>query len=455
MLGGNNLMNRFFKVSVLGLLMVVLTAVSFSTAMAQDDLQAEKTALYNKFLKHYDKLTIEDKEAAIAAAKEYNTKYNKPEDKQLNDYFSSAIPDLEKWVKEEKERVAKKEQADARNKRLARLNTAYNGINSSPNDAAKWDEYFAAGDDVLKYEPDFVDVTLVLASGGSEIPKELQSDSKYKNLTLKYATKAISQLESGVKSNGDKYGEFRWVYGSKDKALTWMNIITGSIKGQSDLSAAIPYYYKAIGYNEGSKNWDLYRLIGQWYRNKAVEIGKEREKLDLKVEENIPQIKEYLAMERGYVQRAIDAYARSYNLAKSDSKADAKQKTALYNTLKDLFAFRYSEPKDADKKTDMSINSYISSVASTKMPNPESEVQPIRLEEDKPADSTEGDSTSTDMKTGATKTDTNKTTPKATAPKTSMPNDVKKEATKTPEVKNGTTRTRTVSKAKVKPGTNN
>jgi hypothetical protein len=413
MLGGINLMKTFFKVTVLGLLMVIFTAGLHTTAMAQD----EKTEIYNKFMEHYKKDSIEDKEIAIAAAKEYNEKFNTPADKQLNDYFTSAIPDLEKQIaaikeaerlakiKAEKDRLAKE-----RNVRLGRLNTAYNAITKTPNDAAKWDEYFAAGADVLKYEPEFVDVSIVLASGGSEIPKELQSNSKYDAWTVEYATKVIDQLDSGVKSNGDKFGEFRWVYGSKDNALTWMNLIIGQIKAKSDKDAAIPYYYKATKFDTGSKNWNLYRLIGSWYFNKLSKKIDEIKLIDKEVEENIPVIKKNLEVARGFAERSMDAYARSYKLAQNDPKVDAKQKEALFASLQTLFKFRYSQPDEVAFNTDENIKNYVSSIENKTMPNPASEVDPVLIREDKPEEKTddaktEGNKTS-DMKTGTTRSRT-------------------------------------------------
>lgn len=428
MLGGNILMKTFFKVTVLGLLMVVLTAVSVSPIMAQDDDQAEKTALYNKFIKHYDKETIDDKQAAIDAAKAYIAKFNTPEDKQYTDYFKEAIPPLEEWITNKKKKNKEDAERAARIARLKRLNTAYEAAKAKPNDAKNWDEYFAAGEDVLKFEPEFVDVSIVLASGGSEMPKELLTESKYKALTLMYANKVINQIESGVKSDGNKYGEFRWVYGSKDKALTWMNTIIGFIKAQDNKDAAMPYYYKATQYETGSKNWTVYRIIGQWYFDKLIKLGEEREKLDKTNEENFEPIKQMVAVEKGYAERAIDAYARAYDLARTDSKVDAKSKTALFESLQKLFAFRYSDPTEAEMKTDISINNYVASVSKKPMPNPETKVTPVKLKEDTPSN------TPADAKKDETKTSDAK--PAAT----------KKVGEKTSDTKAGATRSRTVSK---------
>ena len=445
MLGGIKLMRKLFKVTMLGLLMVTLTAGLMTTAMGQD-LQAQKNAVYQKFLDHYDKKTVKDKETAIAAAKEYNSKFNKPEDKQLNDYFTNAITDLEKAIAKmkkdeadriayEKEQAEKKKKAAERTARLGRLNTAYNAITKNPTVEANWDEYFAAGEDVLKYEPNYVDVSIVLASAGSELPKELQSNTKLKERTVNYANKALSQIDLGATSADNKYGEFRWVYGSKDKALTWMNRIIGQIKGRTNRDAAMPYYYKATKYKTGSKDWNIYRIIGAWYYQKLVDKVKTREALDKTDETNIPEIKKSLAFEKGYAERAMDAYARAYKLAQTDSKVNAKTKANLFADLKKLFAFRYNDPKDASLKSDINIKSYVAVIDKRTMPNPETEVKPIGLPVEEPSEKSD------EMKSGdSMKKDSD-----------SMKKDGDSMMMKKPSAKaktNGTTRTRTVSKTK-------
>lgn len=415
-------MKTFFRVSALGLLMIVLTAFSASAVMAQDDDAAEKKSLYECFVANYDKNTVEQKQKAIDCAKDYIAKF--PDDKQYVDYFNGAIPDLEKWIKNKKEQDRLEAERKARITRLQRLNTAYQATVANPNDASKWDEYFAAGEDVLKYEPEFIDVSIVLASGGSEIPKETDN-SKFRTLTTKYAKRVIEQIQSGVKSNDNKWGEFRWVYGSKENALGWMNVYLADIIAESDKAAAMPYYYKATQFDSGAKNWYTYRIIGQWYLDEAVKIGKERTALlntttelektaktdeeKAQVDANIEKMKEMLAMEKGYADRAIDAYARAYSLASANGKVKAADKETLFNTLKDLFAFRYSDPKDELKKSEANIKSYVATVDKKEMPNPATAVEPVKAEEtpsDKPADANKDEAKSSDMKTGATRSRT-------------------------------------------------
>ncbi len=446
---------------MLGLMMVVLTAVSVSTVMAQktpEEIQVEKTALYNKFLATYKVDTIAGQQSAIDIAKEYIATYKEPVDKQLVDYFKGAIPDLETRIVELKKKNSDVANAKAREARFNNFNSSITDGISKAKTPENLDKFFAAGEEVVQNEKDFLDVAIVLAAVGSQIPKE-NNNAKYKALTEKYAKRTISELDANrtgflKDKKGDlQYGALDWAYGSKDNTLAVMNIILGDLQAKNDnLDASIPYYYKALQTENGKKRWDIYNIIALWYRGKAIQIGKERLALDFDVEENVAIGKQKLAMEKGYADRAIDAFARAYKLASADKDVTAERKQSIYKDLKELVGFRYDQPADVERKTDKSINDYVAAVTKNPLPNPAAEVAPITVKEDPPTDSPDNkkmdDSMKKDdsmmkkdnsmMKKDSTMKKDDSMMKKETAP-------MKKDG-KSSVKENGTTRNRTVNK---------
>ncbi len=444
-------MKTLFRVTMLGLLMVIFTAVSVSPIMAQDGDQKLKTELYNKFVKHYDKETITDKKLALEAAEEYIAKFNTPADKDQVTYYKSQITYLKDWIKytetqAEKERLAaiEAEKLVKTNARLKTFDTAIRAAYKTPT-AENWGKLFDAGDEVVDNDAQYaLNFKILMAAAGSVYLVEPKDHiDTYNNKIIGYAESVIRDISSGKTS--ETYGEYNFKFNTKDVALAKMNIVIGNIKlnRQNKDEEGISHYYKSL---QNDKNWDAYRIIGNWYKNKAAKIGTIRETLDKNDEANIPKIKEYVAMEKGYVERAIDAYARSYSLAKADSKLETAKKTALYDELKGLFAFRYSEPKEAVMKTDTSINSYVAQIDKKAMPNPATEVTPVVSEEDKVTDSTENktdDAKSSEIKKDGATMKKGDATMKKEGSTT-----IQKDA-KTPVKTDGSTRTRTVSKTKV------
>lgn len=400
-------MKTFFKVSMLGLLMVIFTAVSFTPAIAQDDEQKEKTALYTCFVDNYDKPTIEQRQKALDCAKQYVAKF--PDDKQYVDYFKPQIEFLDKWIIAEKERIRQEDERKKRQARFARFDKAYKAAVKTTETSA-WSEVFDAGQAIISNDKDFaLDTKILLAAAPSAYLVEIQTpNNNFNNQIINYAEAVYRDVSAGKSSKN--FGVYNFTFKTKDNTLGEMQRILGVIKffRQEKKDEGVKHFYKAVQYNgDTKKDPQVYRYIGSWYRSKAAKLGKEREGLDLKVEENIEKAKKLLAMEKAYVERAIDAYARAYKLSSMDPKISAEKKKELYNNLKALFAFRYTDKEDELKKTDANINSYVSSISSKAMPSPATEVTPVKLEKDPPSDATDktNDDTKTDT-TGATRSRT-------------------------------------------------
>jgi hypothetical protein len=372
-----------------GLFAAVFAFALSVPAYAQTCDQETKTPVYQKYLDNYAG-SIDQRQMAVDAAKEYIKLCAGSEiDKEIVDYLKGAIPALEEGIKTEKEQIAKQKLADAETERFNRFSKAFAAKN--------YDELFAAADDYLKYPPvvrnNYLDMRILMAATGGDLAASNPPIKKYDDLTLKYAQDAISRINAGEESGSKKWGG----YNTKENTLGWLNYAIGYIKfyDQDKKDEAIAYYYKATQSDSGTKtHWPLYATIGSWYKSKMAALGKERTALDIteaageNQKANIDKALSILAMEKGYAERAIDAYARAYSIAKSKSEVAAGAKTSLFDNLKQLFDFRYSSEQDIDKRSEANINSYVAGISSNSLPNPSSAVQPVieKIQTEEPAD---------------------------------------------------------------------
>jgi hypothetical protein len=417
MLGGIILMKNFFKVLTLGLLLTVFAAVNVTTTFAQDP-QAEKTAIYNKYMENY-KGNISQRKAAIAAAKEYIEKYRDSEvDGEQVKYFNSAIPQLEAGIQKEEKAAtaaaASAASAEAKQKLYKDFDTAARGAN--------WDQVYALGKQILADNPDQLDVTLVLGSIGLDESVKTPANKKYNTDTITYANLAIDKLNAGKTS--DNFGAYgKYEYKTKENALGWMNWTIGNIlyfHTDGKEKDALPYLYQAAKYNSDVKDFpEIYRAMGRWYLNKVVEMEKVRNaKLAAADNVDTPETLALLAQNKGYAARAIDAYSRAYKLAKDNPKTLKEYKDNIFGKLQELYKFRYDEDT---MKTDAKINSDVAVIMNKPLPNPNAPVEPI--EKQKPAvdgtETTDASTTTTAPTTnGAERSRTVKSTNTATKPAT-------------------------------------
>lgn len=383
-------MKTFGRVLGLGLLTFVLTAAMSIAVLGQDSI-AEKTALYEKYTANYAG-SIAQKRIAVAAGKEYIAKYgSNPDDKEIVDYLKSAIPAIEKAIEDELK-------AEAARKEAAEKQARYNRFDKSMT-SKNWAATYKVGGEILAKEPNMLDVILVLGSIGlDEIGKNPPVDT-FNDSTIKYARTAINKINSGVSSK--KYGAYAYEYKSKDNALAWMNYTIGMImnlrQGTDPMKKkqSLKYLFAATKFNSDRKKEPLiYDRIGDWYYSKAsglvasrkVLLAKEKEliaqrnaapkeeqeALDKEIDSIQSQIDTALKVEYGYVDRAIDAFARAHQLVRTNTKA-VTFKNRLMQDIKDLYNFRYQKP---EQKSDMVINAYLAGVMATPMPDPMSEVRP-------------------------------------------------------------------------------
>ncbi|MEZ5345032.1 MAG: hypothetical protein R2681_05680 [Pyrinomonadaceae bacterium] len=365
-------MKTFFRVLLLGIFAVVLTAAMTTAAFGQDDPAEEKAALYEKYTANYAG-TIEQRRIAVKAGKEYIEKYGANEaDKEIVDYLKGAIPTIEKSIEDDLAAEAKRKLEAEKQARYARFNKDVTAKN--------WDDTYVSGAEILAKEPDMLDVMLVLGSIGLDEISKTPPISKYNDATIKYANMAVAKMNSGVKSKD--YGAYAYTYNTKDNATAWMNYTIGMImyhsQGKTDPAKkkeALNYLYAATRFeSDRKKEPRIYGTIGDWYFAKATELNGERMKLDQADEANFEAIDKSVALEKAYADRAIDAYARALQIARANTKVTQAYKDTMLDLIKKLYDFRYQKP---ELKTDDKINMYISGIMAKPMPDPAAEVTPV------------------------------------------------------------------------------
>ena len=361
-------------------LAALVMGVSAAGVLAQDvcaDTPGQ-TELSTKFTENYNKPDIASRKSAVEAGKQFLEKYGAcPTQKELVDYYNKYIPGMESKIKAEEAKAA----TDAL---YGRFNKAHESKN--------WDELYAAGKEVLAKEPNNIDVILALGSVGYD--ETFKKNLKYNEDTIRYAKLAIEKLNGGAKS--DTFGVYEWSYKNKDNALGWMNLSIGYIMfQQGNKKEALPYLYQATLLNSDTKKNPLvYETIGRFYYDQAsallteiktmVADAKDTDPDDVKTQK-AAAIKAKVALLNGTAERAIDAYARSYNVAKADPKTKAYA-DEQYKKIQVLYGVRFPD------KGATGLDAFIASVVTKPMPDPASAVTPI--EPEAPADTATTTSTS-------------------------------------------------------------
>jgi hypothetical protein len=232
----------------------------------------------------------------------------------------------------------------------------------------------------------------------------------------------IQKIEAGKPSATGDYGVYSYNYKStdpkitsKDNTLGWMNYTIGYIMyyRQNQKKDALPYLYKATQINAATKtNPEPYRIIGSWYVDEIKRLDDDRiAKVKAAGDKDTDETKNLLAMEKGYADRAIDAYSRAYKLASSDPK-DKAYKDSLLTVAKQIYDFRYNK--------DMSgFDAYLAGVTNKPFTDPTTAVVPVVEETPTTATTTPSTATTMTNTTAAPSTATRPTVVPTTASTTS------------------------------------
>ncbi|MEP7076751.1 MAG: hypothetical protein ABI878_13175 [Acidobacteriota bacterium] len=359
-------MNKIFRFVGIGTVLAAMFALGAAATFAQDpcaDVDAQN-AKYQDVLKNYKTTDPDTLQKAVDAGKEFLEKYGACEAaKPQVDWMKPKVPIWEGNVPILRDGIAK-------GKRYERFDASFKAQN--------WDDVFAAGKEILAKEPDKVDVMIVLASIGFD--QAAKKNTKYNDDSLNYAKQALQKISAGAPS--EKYGLFGYVYNTKDNAIGWMNFIAGYIlyNGKDDKKGALPYLYQAtLNGPETPKNPAVYETIGRYFLAETVKLSAdvkakvEDQKVDDTPEvaaQKVAAIKAAVALVNGNAERAMDAYARAYKVAKTDA-ATKPYRDSLSTKIKDLYLARHPETKD------VKVDDFVASATAKPFEDPTSPVTPI------------------------------------------------------------------------------
>ena len=350
-------MKTVSKFLTLGAMMGAFVFANATSAFAQED---EKTTLYTKFTECYRGTTQPQQDTCYAGAKEFLDKFEKD-----NDQYTQ-------FVRKQYDRYL----AGKENAKTGALYERFNKSVQNPQ-AVNLDEAFASGREIMAKTPDLVDVPIVLASVGFDNAVSKTPNERYLGEAVNYAKLAIQKLEAGKTS--ENYGAYSYSYKTKEfpdgksNALGWMNYTIGYImyNRQNQKKEALPYLYRATQLNSGTKTYpELYRIIGSWYVDEFIRMDAERvAKIKAAGDQDTEETKAMLAMQKGYADRAVEAYARAYKVAGTDA-ANKAYRDSLLNRVRELYAIRFNK--------DMSgFDAYMAGVMNKPFTDPNTAVVPV------------------------------------------------------------------------------
>jgi hypothetical protein len=317
-----------------------------------------KESLYTNFTGCYKETDQAKRDACMRIAKEYLIKYEKD-----NDEFGA-------WVRKQYDRYVQAEDTI----------DLYGRFNKSVEDpkSVNVDEAFTIGKQIIAKTPDLIDVPIVLASIGFDNAAAPSPNNKYNAEAINYAKQVIQQIESGNTSTN--WGAYAYSYKNdeypdgKSNTLGWMNYTIGYIMfyRQSQKKEALPYLYKALQFHSGTAdNPEIYRAIGINYVDEFIRIDNERvEKIKAAGNLDTDETRNLLALQKGYIDRAVEAYAKAYRVASGNPKMDQAYKDAVLKRVKELYAIRFNNKMD---KFDMVFKSIMNKLFT----DPTSAVVPI------------------------------------------------------------------------------
>lgn len=363
-------------------------------------------------------------------------------------YLNGYLPGSKKWVKDTETAVIRKVLLD-------RLNPAVKGSN--------WDETYASGKELIALEPDSpnaLNAILVLGSIGLDETLKTPRVTKYNDDTLKYARMAIDKLNSGKTSGNFGVGGFNYLVlkpgtkdgdpvASKENALGWMNYTIGAVTyyGLNNKKDALPYLYKATQINSQTKTKpQVYGILGDYYFDEVVRLGEEIKTKTIAANaanlKETPELNALIALQKGYTERAIDAYARAQNAVPvADAATDPKKKAyrdGIGKRIEDLYKVRFDNTDGVAVFVKTQLSKPLPDPSVTPTPIVEVEPAPVTPGTTTPAPTTGTKPAAPGTKPVTTPASTNGTKPAVTSPAT----------TKKPVSVNGTTGGTTIAGAK-------
>lgn len=380
-------MNKIFRLMNAGLILAVAIALGAIAGVAQDTcIATEVEAAQDKFDVEYKK-GLKDRAGrreAIRLGKEFIEKYGASCDiaKVRVDWLKVNIP-----VKEQE--LIKALADDAENILITRFNESLKMKN--------WDEAYASGKEIMaKHADKYRPVEIVLGTIGGE--EAFKGNFKYSDDAIRFAKQSIADLETGkafLLGKDTVYGLsllkpgtprkpkytaedflYNFAFDTKEEAIGWLNLYVGYITqvAQKNKIAALPYLYKStLGNTGSSKQPTAYGLIGYYYVEqgdklvdeiKALEAAQDPKDTEEVAKQKVDAIKGKVAISNGTNQRAIDAFARAYNLS-----TDIKYKADIKKALDFSYNRRFGKMDG--------IDAWIATVVKQPFENPSNPVTPV------------------------------------------------------------------------------
>lgn len=332
-----------------------------------------QTAVYTKFTGLYNKRTVADMEAALAAGKEFLEKYGACE--SLKDQVNFVRPHVERIEKQLPD-VRYAQSAGPLFKRFD------GGINSD-----NVDEILAAGRDLVALDPGRANnINILVPMGVAGLYQSYNGNNKNADETLRYARTALDKLKAGAaatkknKAGADVYGALKYEF-TKEQAVDELQYAIAHLTfyAKKDQKTALPLFYEiAQGNGRYKDDPRVYQAIGSYFGSEVLRLNGEVAKLIAEQkakatdEEKLamePKIKEAIGLLNGTAERAMDYYSRAWKLAKSDTPANKTYKDSLYKDLTILYEGRFNK-KDG-------LVAYIDSAVAKPLPNPTSPITPV------------------------------------------------------------------------------
>ncbi|MCG3159811.1 MAG: hypothetical protein JMDDDDMK_00831 [Acidobacteria bacterium] len=318
-----------FSLSIALALLAGCLALSPTTANAQDEKQAEFERTW------YDICyTKKDAEKCYQMSKELKEKYSK----------SQYLPNAEKNIK-----------AYEQSKAWERFQAALKAYYTPPQDAAKLDQLFAAGEDYLKIDPgqQYVVGQMALAGANGAMGGFYKNPAKVKG----HAETALKAFESSTPPEGWKPPEWEplreIVQAQMNQFLGWQLHLS---ENKADQETALSYLTKAtqIKGKEGAgwKDPNNYWLRAVIYSNQYSELRKpydamtDEQKVSDAGKEILKQVNDLLDT------KLIPEYARVLVTA---TKPEAK---GIYDAAKSQFDAFWKYRTDAPEKADAYVKNY-------------------------------------------------------------------------------------------------
>lgn len=405
------------KFLTLGLMLAAFGAISVSSTYAQATEEVCKP-LYEKFLADRKGPSIEIYERAVATGKEFLSKCSDwAGQEEAIKYVGGQVPKIETTVAGLKDT---RDIFDPFNKSIP---------------AKDWATAFRTGKLAVNKNPDDVDVPLILASIGFDraIVDNPPVDT-YNADAISMAKLALQKIEQGKGSGTGNFGALGYAYKTKEcadgktNATGWMNYTVGAIMyyRMNQKKEALPYLYKATqtGCETKDRIANVYRTIGNYYidefkrlegeKNAAYEVLSKMKTDDPGFADAEKKYKDLLALQKGYMERIMDAFARAYKSA-LNAKEQATFANAQLNRAKEFYGFRFG------KTPTVTFDAWLAGLSGKPFPDPAVAVTPIVETETTTAPTamtatTETPTTGTDTRarTVATTNGTKTTTPAAT-----------------------------------------